>query len=131
MSFCHNFVNFTAQHQSVGILLESSNVSITAGDGAVVSSLTTVTQNPGETFTYELIEEAQLPFRIQGNKLLVANKEGLDFQVSDSAEPLIAISVISRGSLSNPLTESFFIRIVGKYDASCNHTPLKKSKISM
>ena len=98
----------------MGILLDSSNVSVTADSGAVVGSLTTVTKNAGETFIYQLLEERSLPFRIQGNKLLVARKEGLEFQVSSSGEPLIAVSIISRGNMSNPLRETFFIRIVGK-----------------
>ena len=106
--------NSTAEYQPLGILLDSSNVSVTADSGAVVGSLTTVTKNPGETFTYQLLEERSLPFRIQGNKLLVARKDGLEFQVSSSGEPLIAVSIISKGNMSNPLRETFFIRIVGK-----------------
>lgn len=98
----------------MGILLDLSNVSVTADSGTVVGSLTTVTKNPGETFTYQLLQEGSLPFRIQGNKLLVARKDGLEFEVSSSREPLIAVSIISRGNMSNPLTETFFIRIVGK-----------------
>ena len=81
----------------------------------MVGVLSTITENVGETFSYELREEAQLPFRVVENKLVVAKKDGLDFQVSSSEEALIAISIISRGSMSNPITESFYVRIVGKY----------------
>ena len=90
-------------------------MSITADTGAVVGVLSTITQNPGETFSYELIDEAQLPFLVEGNKLLVAKKDGLDFQVSSSEEALIPISIVSRGSMSNPFTQSFYVKIVGKY----------------
>ncbi|KAL9969518.1 hypothetical protein ACROYT_G021740 [Oculina patagonica] len=99
-------------HQITGILLEPSQVSITADIGAVIGTLTTVTQNPGETFLYELVDQAQMPFSITGNKLVVTKKEGLDFQVSSSEESLIPISIISKGSVSGVIRESFYVRIV-------------------
>jgi len=89
-------------------------VSITAADGAVIGILSTVSQNPGETFLYELVDEALLPFRVTGNKLLVAKKDGLDFQVSSSVETLLPISIISKGSVSGIVREAFYVRVVGK-----------------
>ena len=64
---------------------------------------------------YELVDEAQLPLSIRGNRLFVAKKDGLDFQVSSSEQALIPISIISKGSMSVAVTESFYVRIVGKY----------------
>ena len=89
-------------------------MSVTADNGAVIGTLTTVTQNPGETFLYELVDEAQLPFSIRGNQLFVAKKDGLDFQVSSSEEALIRISIISKGSVSGIIKRSFYVRVVGK-----------------
>ena len=89
-------------------------MSVTAADGAVIGILSTVSQNPGETFSYELVDEAQLPFRVTANKLLVAKKEGLDFQVSSSEETLLPISITSKGSVSGIVKESFYVRVVGE-----------------
>ena len=119
MVFLLNFdldclIVFTEQHQTSGILLEPSQVSVTAANGAEIGVLTTVTQNPGETFTYKLVDQAQLPFSVTGNKLVVANKKGLDFQVSSSEEALIPISIISTGSVSGVIRQSFYVKIVGK-----------------
>ena len=90
-------------------------MSVTAADGAVIGILSTVSQNPGETFLYELVNEAQLPFRVTGNTLLVAKKDGLDFQVTSSEEALLPISIISKGSVSGIVRESFYVRVVGEY----------------
>ncbi|KAJ7391373.1 hypothetical protein OS493_018416 [Desmophyllum pertusum] len=99
-------------HQPLEILLEPSQVSVKVDNGAVVGVLTTVTQNSGETYTYKLIDEAQLPFSVVGNKLVVAKKDGLDFQVSSSEEALIPISIISKGNMSEPIRESFYVRVI-------------------
>ena len=90
-------------------------MSVTADDGAVIGILSTASQNSGETFLYELVDEAQLPFRVTGNKLLVAKKDGLDFQVSSSEEALIPVSIISKDSVSGIVRESFYVRVVGEY----------------
>lgn len=112
----YNSHSFITEHlQTAEILLEPSQVSVTADDGAVIGILSTVSQNPGETFLYELVDEAQLPFRVTGNKLLVAKKDGLDFQVSSSEEALIPVSIISKGSVSGIVSESFYVRVVGEY----------------
>ena len=109
----HSFI--TEHYQTAEILLEPSQVSVTAADGAVIGILSTVSQNPGETFLYELVNEAQLPFRVTGNTLLVAKKDGLDFQVTSSEEALLPISIISKGSVSGIVRESFYVRVVGEY----------------
>ena len=94
-------------------------MSIRADDGAVVGTLITISQNPGETFSYELVDAAEHPFRIDGNKLVVAGiREGLDFQVSSSNEVLIPVTIISRDSSSNTLTESFYVTVVGELETS-------------
>ena len=90
-------------------------MSVTAADGAVIGVLSTVSQNPGETFLYELVNEAQLPFRVTGNTLLVAKKDGLDFQVTSSEEALLPITITSKGSVSGIVRESFYVRVVGEY----------------
>ena len=88
---------------------------ITAEDGAVVGMLTTVSKNLGETFSYELVDAAEHPFRIDGDKLVVAGiREGLDFQVSSSQEVLIPVTIISRGSLSTTFTDAFYVTVVGE-----------------
>ncbi|KAJ7382694.1 hypothetical protein OS493_033486 [Desmophyllum pertusum] len=99
-------------HQPLEILLEPSQVSVKADNGTVVGVLTTVTQNSDETFTYKLVDEAQLPFSVDGNKLVVAKKDGLDFQVSSSEEALIPISIISKGNMSEPIREAFYVRAI-------------------
>lgn len=96
------------------ILLQPSEVSITAISGSLVGTLTTMTKNPGETFVYELIDEAQLPFRIIGDRLVVAKKDGLDFYVSSAEEALIPIAIISKGNMSAPVRKSFYVRIIGE-----------------
>ena len=90
-------------------------MSVTAADGAVIGILSTVSQNPGETFLYELVDEAQLPFKVTGNTLLAAKKDGLDFQVSRPEEALLPISIISKGSVSGIVRESFYVRVVGEH----------------
>ena len=109
----HSFL--TEHYQTAEILLEPSQVSVTAADSAVIGVLSTVSQNPGETFLYELVNEAQLPFRVTGNTLLVAKKDGLDFQVTSSEEALLPITIISKGSVSGIVRESFYVRVVGEY----------------
>ena len=89
-------------------------MSITAADGAVIGILSTVSQNPGETFLYELVDEALLPFRVTCNQLVVAEKDCLDFQVSSCVETFLPISIISKGSVSGIVKESFYVRVVGK-----------------
>lgn len=98
--------------QSHGIRLGSSSVSVTAENGSVVSTFSTDSPNPEETFTYELVEEAERPFIISGNKLIVVRKEGLDFQFSRSDDFVISVTVISRGSFGSLFTESFYITVV-------------------
>ena len=110
----YDYSFFTEHYQTAEILLEPSQVSVTAYDSEVIGILSTVSQNPGETFLYELVDEAQLPLRLAGNKLLVAKKDGLDFQVSRSEEALLPISIISKGSVSGIVRESFFVRILGE-----------------
>jgi len=39
----------------------------------------------------------------------------LDFQVSSSEEALLPISIISKGSVSGIVRESFYVRVVGEY----------------
>lgn len=96
------------------ILLEPNHVSITADNGVVVGTLTTVTQNSEETFSYTLVDEAGIPFQIVGNKLVVLGKNGLDVRVSGGVEALIPITITSKGSLSSSFTESFYVTIVGE-----------------
>lgn len=96
------------------ILLQPSEVSITAISGSLVGTLTTMTKNPGETFVYELVDEAQLPFSIIGDRLVVAKKDGLDFYVSSAEEALIPIAIISKGNMSAPVRKSFYVRIIGE-----------------
>jgi len=110
----YDYSFFTEHYQTAEILLEPSQVSVTADDGVVIGILSTVSQNPGETFLYELVDEAQLPLRLTGNKLLVAKKDGLDFEVSHSEEALLPISIISKGSVSGIVRESFYVRILGE-----------------
>ena len=94
-------------------------MSITADNGAVVGTLMTISQNPGEIFSYELVDAAEQPFRIDGDKLVVAGiREGLDFQVSSSQEVLIPVTIISRDSSSNTFTETFYVTVVGKLGTS-------------
>ena len=80
----------------------------------MVSTFSTDSPNSEETFTYELVEEAERPFIISGNKLIVVRKEGLDFQFSRSDDFVISVTVISRGSFGSLFTESFYITIVGE-----------------
>lgn len=89
-------------------------MSITAISGSLVGTLTTMTKNPGETFVYELVDEAQLPFSIIGDRLVVAKKDGLDFYVSSAEEALIPIAIISKGNMSAPVRKSFYVRIIGE-----------------
>ena len=96
------------------ILLQPSEVSITAISGSLVGTLTTMTKNPAETFVYELVDEAQLPFSIIGDRLVVAKKDGLDFYVSSAEEALIPIAIISKGNMSAPVRKSFYVRIIGE-----------------
>ena len=112
---CYNHSFITEHYHTAEILLEPSQVSATAADGAVIGFLSTVNQTPGETFLYELEDEAQLPFRVTGNTLRVAKKDGLYFQVSRSEEALLPISIISKGSVSGIVRESFYVRVVGEY----------------
>lgn len=108
-------IAFSTEHQqSARILLEPNRVSITADNGVVVGTLTTVTQNPEETFSYTLVDEAGIPFQIVGNKLVVLGKNGLDVRVSGGVEALIPITITSKGSLSSSFTESFYVTIVGE-----------------
>ena len=85
------------------ILLQPSEVSITAISGSLVGTLTTMTKNPGETFVYELVD-----------RLVVAKKDGLDFYVSSAEEALIPIAIISKGNMSAPVRKSFYVRIIGE-----------------
>lgn len=108
-------IAFSTEHQqSARILLEPNHVSITADNGVVVGTLTTVTQNSEETFSYTLVDEAGIPFQIVGNKLVVLGKNGLDVRVSGGVEALIPITITSKGSLSSSFTESFYVTIVGE-----------------
>ena len=108
------FVFFSEYQPTDEILLQPSEVSITAISGSLVGTLTTMTKNPGETFVYELVDEAQLPFSIIGDRLVVAKKDGLDFYVSSAEEALIPIAIISKGNMSAPVRKSFYVRIIGE-----------------
>ncbi|XP_067050674.1 protocadherin Fat 4-like isoform X4 [Acropora muricata] len=101
-------------HQSSGVRLSSNQISVTVEDGAVVGVLSTISPNPGETFSYQLLEEAEQPFGIHGNKVVVMRKKGQEFQVPFSDETFIGVSItiISIGSLGNVAKEMFVITIV-------------------
>lgn len=109
---------FAEDHQSSGVRLSSNQISVTVEDGAVVGVLSTISPNPGETFTYQLLEEAEQPFGIHGNKVVVMRKKGQEFQFPFSDETFIGVSItiISIGSLGNVSKEMFVITIVGKWN---------------
>ena len=112
MIFCSYF--FAEDHQSSGIRLGSNQVSVTVDHGAVVGVLSTISPNPGETFAYQLLEEAESPFGINGNKVVVVRRKGKEIRVPRSDEKVVSITITSRGSQGSFFTAMFYIKIVGK-----------------
>ena len=96
------------------IRLQPSEISATALSGSLVGELTTITQYPQETFTYELDHEDKIPFIIAGNKLVVVWKDIKDFWISSSEEALIPITITSKGTISKSYTRFFYMRIIRK-----------------
>lgn len=101
-------------HQSHGIRLGSNQVSVTADNGAVVGILSTISPNPGETFVYQLLEEAERPFGISGDKVVVVGRKGPGFNVPRSDERVVSLTIKSIGNRNSIFTQTFYITIVGK-----------------
>lgn len=109
---------FTKGDQSSGVRLGSNRISVTVDDGAVVGVLSTISSNPEETFAYQLLEEAEQPFGINGNKVVVGRRKGQEFQVPSSDEIYfsVLITIISSGSLGSSFEAMFLIIIMSKWN---------------
>ena len=109
---------FTKGYQSSGVRLGSNRISVTVDDGAVVGVLSTISSNPEETFAYQLLEEAEQPFGIIGNKVVVVRRKGQEFQVPSPDELYfrILITIISSGSLGSSFEAMFLITIMSKWN---------------
>ncbi|WP_147023462.1 cadherin repeat domain-containing protein, partial [Microvirga aerophila] len=82
-----------------------------AGSGTVLGTLSATDPNPGDTFTYSLVNSADGRFKIQGNQLLVDNGFKLDHEQAMSHT--VKVRVTDAGGLSH---EEDFTITVGNVD---------------
>ena len=80
------------------LALSAASVSELSADGTVVGTLSATDPNAGDTFTYELLDNAGGRFRIEGDKLVVAAGVKLDYEQSGSHQ--INVRVTDSGQLS-------------------------------
>jgi putative methionine-R-sulfoxide reductase with GAF domain len=93
-------VNETPTH----IALDGATVAENSAAGSLVGRLSTTDPDAGDTFTYRLTDDAGGRFKIEGDRLLVANCRLLDYETN--ATHGISVVVTDAGGLSfeQPLT---------------------------
>jgi hypothetical protein len=72
------------QQPPTGIALSNANVNEFTPDGTVIGSLAAIDVDPGETFTFTLLDDAGARFAIDGTSLVVAHGLLLDFEQATS-----------------------------------------------
>jgi len=78
--------------------LSRNSVDEMASAGTVVGSLRATDANPGDTFTYQLLDDAGGRFALRGDQLVVADGTKLDFEQANSHN--VKIRVTDEGGLS-------------------------------
>ncbi|MDQ8700874.1 S8 family serine peptidase, partial [Hyphomicrobium sp. LHD-15] len=80
------------------ILPDTASVAENSANGAEVATLAAVDPNAGDTFTFELVDNAGGRFEIVGNKLVVKDSTGLDYEAATSHT--VVVKVTDAGGLS-------------------------------
>ena len=80
------------------ILPDVATVAENSANGTEVATLSAVDPNTGDTFTFELVDTAGGRFEIVGNKLVVKDSTGLDYEAATSHT--VVVKVTDAGGLS-------------------------------
>lgn len=82
----------------VDITLSGTSVAEMSADGTVLGTLAASDVDPGETFTFSLVDDAGGRFAISGSDLVVANGVAIDFEQASSLR--VTVRVTDSGGLT-------------------------------
>jgi Ca2+-binding RTX toxin-like protein len=100
-----DLLNTPANAAPTDILPDEASVAENSADGTVVAELEAVDPNTGDTFTYQLLDDAGGRFEIvDGNKLVVKDGTGLDYEATTSHTVIVKVTDAGGLSLEQEIT---------------------------
>jgi Ca2+-binding RTX toxin-like protein len=124
-----SFADATASNQApTDISLSSAAVAELAANDTFVGLLTATDPDTGDTFTYELTDDAGGRFGIDGNKIVVADGAALDYETDASHD--VTVKVTDSGGLSYEKTFTIDVTDVNETPSDVALSPMQVAEFA-